>query len=84
MTKFRVSNSYRPKIERLEIIRETPSMYVFSKNGQERREQPTTMDHRWFDDFDSAKDFLVGYYGVRANDAKELHEQALAIEAPNV
>jgi len=83
MIKFRASNSYRPKIERLEVIRETPSMYVYIKNGQERREYPTTMDHRWFDDFVSAKDFLVGYYGVRANNAKELYDQAMAIDEPN-
>jgi len=83
MIKFRASISYRPKIERLEVVRITPTMYVFDKGGYERREQPWTVDHRWFDDFDSAKAYVVGHYESKAKEANLLLADAHAIEAPH-
>lgn len=79
MIKYRALHSYRPRIEALEIVRETATMYVYVKNGQERRERPHTEDPGWFDDFDSAKEYLEQWYCKRSNEAFELLEQARSI-----
>ena len=66
MYKYRAN--YQDKIERLEVIKETPKQVVFiNERGREDREAKTSDWHIWADTFAEAKQKLIDKHQGKIN-----------------
>jgi hypothetical protein len=72
MVKYKAKFWWEPKIEKIEIEKETES-FVFFRNKKEKKK---TQDYVYFDSFDEAKAHLIQVYEGKATDARRALEMA--------
>jgi len=66
MYKYRAN--YQDKIEKLEVIKETPKQVVFvNERGREDRETKASEYHIWADTFEEAKQKLIDKHQGKIN-----------------
>lgn len=79
IVKYKVSSkSYNPRIEKVEIVRETAQCVFlppFRGTGSERREAKSSDYADYFDSFEDAKSFLVTLWEFKVNSARLKLEQ---------
>ena len=79
IVKYKVSSkSHNPKIEKVEVVRETAQCVFlppYNGMGSERREAKSSDYADYFDSFEDAKSFLVTLWESKVNSARLNLEQ---------